>query len=332
MAGFSFLLLSFCLLFNACSFFQKDPVILQIGDKKWKATVFAQRLAEEINSFNIEYVSDPDFVENLKEQLIAQLLVEYLVEKQAKQLSLTISEKQWQKTLQKIYNSYSSAEVFNLYLKRQNKDQKIWEAHLRRKLLHEKLINHIAGRVEKPSHKETRQYYQSHTNLFRQKPSVLIYHFFHKRKEKVFRVREDLKKNKLTHNNSMGEAGFPKAQKQWVQKGSFDLFDKAFLLKKQEISPVWSSPYGYHLIQVLEKKPGGLIPYKQALPRVLKILMDQRRRAIFAQWLDQQSRKVSIWKDEDRLKKIKLSRTRRAGHGRRTPKGGEGLRDFPIRS
>ena len=305
----SLITLFFCFFLSACPFFHKDPVVLQINEKQWTATVFADRLAQKIHSFNIENVSNPLFMESLKKQLVSDLLMEYLVQKRAKAYSLWVSEKEWKQTLQKIQSSYSSKEVFDLYLRRQKTNIKTWEQSVQRTLLHEKVVRHIVSTVKKPSDKELRDYYQSHLSLWTKKAEVFIYHIYHQKKEPVLQARKHLEKKSFTppsiQKTQLANLGL-QVQKQWVEQGSFALFDKAFALKKNAISPIWSSSYGYHIIQVLDKKPARVLTYKEALPRIQKLLMDQRRRALFASWLDTESQKVEVWTDPVVLKQIKV--------------------------
>ena len=314
MHGLNFLkpvwfILFFCVLFNSCSFFYKDPVVLQINEKKWTATAFSKRLAQKINSFSSEQKIPYDFLENIKTQLIGDLLMEYLVQKRAKEYFIVISEQEWQHTLQKIQNSYSSKEVFDLYLKRQKVNRKTWEKSVYSTLLHKKVVQHIGSTAKKPSPKELKSYYQNHLNLFKKTSSLLIYHIFHKEKQKALQAREALKKNHSLMRSQKLTSGqkteLPKGERQWVEKGNFTLFDQAFSLKKNEISPIWLSPHGYHVIQLIDKKPAHIIPYKTALPRIQKILMDQRKKALWTKWLDTESQKVKVWTNKKALAKIK---------------------------
>ena len=312
-----YLVLSFCIFLTACPFFHKDPVVFQINEKKWPASLFSKRLAQKIDSFNIDDISDPSFLKNLKKQLIGDLLMEYLVQRWAKQHSLMVSEQEWAQAKQKIQNSYQSSvqaepatrvlpkEVFELYLKRRKINQQNWEQSVQRKLLHEKVLRHIGSKVKKPSDQEIKSYYKNHLSLFREKDSLLIYHVFHKKKQLVLQARDRLIKESDLAKGLRGIGALVR-EKQWVERGTFALFDRAFSLKKKEISPVWHSPYGYHIIQVLEKKPARLIPYKEAWLRVQKHLMDQRRRAIFAKWVDTESQSLRVWKDPVALENIKV--------------------------
>ena len=293
--------------FSSCSFFHKDPVVLSINEKKWTSRLFSIRLAQKINDLNVQDVSDPAFMASLKKQLTGELLREYLVERWAKEHAVFVSSAEWAKALKKIQNSYTGENVFELYLKRKKTNKKAWESALKQQMLYEKVMHHMAVSVDQPSEKEARAYYRDHSPLFQKKASLLIYHVFHKQKTPLLKIKEELSKGKTLSSaveNIMGDSLF--LQKQWVTKGVFKIFDQAFSLKKTEISPVWASLYGWHIVQARDKKPAQMMPYEEALPRIREQLMNQRRRAFFAEWLNTESQKVQVFTNKEALKKIKI--------------------------
>ncbi len=291
----------------SCSFFHKDPVVLSINEKKWTSRLFAGRLAQKINDLNVQNVSDPAFMARLKKQLTGELLREYLVERWAKEHAVFVSAGEWTTALKKIQDSYTGGEVFELYLKRKKTNKKAWESSLKRQLLYEKVMHHMASSVERPSEKETKEYYLNHSPLFRQKASLLVYHVFHQQKKPLLKIKGELNKGKTLSSavaDIMGDSRL--LQKQWVTRGVFKIFDQAFSLKEKETSPVWASPYGWHIVQAGEKKTARVIPYEEALPRIQQKLVDQRRRAFFAKWLNTESQKVQVLTNTELLKKIKV--------------------------
>jgi peptidyl-prolyl cis-trans isomerase C len=65
----------------------------------------------------------------------------------------------------------------------------------------------------------------------------------------------------------------------WIaQGGTVPPFEKAAfaLTKPNELSPVVESPFGYHIIQLLERQPASTIPYKQAKGRIGTLLKEQQ--------------------------------------------------------
>ncbi len=300
------LLLSFLTL-TSCPLFSKDLVILQINSEKWTHRQFAKLLAQKIQTLNLKDFQNEKLLENIKEQLIVDLLMAHLVQKWAKTHSVFISPEELNHGLKKIKKDYPSDEIFFLYLKRKKITKKDWKKIVKNKLLYEKVSQKISSQAKEPTEKEMQEYYQSHLSFFKNPPRILIHHLFHKKKEPLLKVKQALK---LEKNLITGAKHFLKSSQiiraEWVEKNTLPVFDQAFTLKKNEISPIWPSAYGYHIIQVLDKKSEQLSPFSTAKKEIRKILLTQKRKALFAKWLDTESRKAKILKNESDLKKIKV--------------------------
>ena len=294
-----------CML-SGCSFFYKDPVVLQINSQEWTSRQFAKRLARKIHTLNINDVQNDLLIEKLKEQLITDLLMEYLIYEWAKVHSVLVSEVELQQTLKKIKSSYPSESVFRLYLKRRKTNKKEWETYIKNNLLNKKVIQKIGSKATAPELKEMQEYYQNNLDLFKNKERILIQHVFHKKESLITAVQKSLKqkKNLISAARAFIEDS-QITQAQWVERGMLKVFDQAFSLKINQISPVWASSYGYHIIQVLDKKNPQQMKFETVKTQIQQTLLIQRQKALFAKWLDKQSKKIDILKNEKAIKKIK---------------------------
>ena len=294
------------LFLNSCSFFT-DPVVLQINSQQWTSRQFAKLLAQKVHTLHIQNPQDNVRIENLKTQIVGELLMKHLVHQWARDHSIAISERELKQTVKKIQNSYPNDIAFDLYLKRKKIDKKEWKQNIKNHLLNKKVLQRIGTSAKKPSLKEIKSYYQNHPNLFKKRERILIHHIFHKKKEIIIRIQSALRRGeslKMAVRQFIADPRITKAQ--WVEKGILQVFDQAFSLKKNEISPIWSSSYAYHIIQVLDKKPAQNIPLEEAMPQISQKLLDQRRKALFKKWLDTQSKKAFILKNEEVLSRIKV--------------------------
>lgn len=295
------------MLLNSCFLSNKNPVVLQINSQKWTSQQFAKLLAKKIQTSNIQDLKNEKLIEKLKEQVIGDLLLSYLLNQWAKAHSITVASMELKKETEKLKSSYPSEEIFNLYLKRKNINKKEWKESIKNHLLNKKIMSKIETEISPPSLKEIEEYYKNNIHLFKEKPRILINHIFHEKKEALIKIEKALKKgvpSEKIHKNFMDE---PKIkQPQWVEKGTLAVFDEAFSLKEKEISPILSSPYAYHIIQVLDKKSERQLTLAEVKPQIIKQLLSQRKKAHFKQWIDKQSKSLKILRNEKILRNIKV--------------------------
>ena len=291
---------------SACSFVRKDPVILQIHSQKWTQKEFANALAKKIKSQNIS-LSQNQSLEQIKKNLIADLMMDQLIIRWAKAHKIEVSQKELEEALQKIKTPYPSASVFQLYLKRKNTDLKSFKKNIKKQLLYKKTMEKIGQGATPPSLDEMRTYYKNNLSLFKKPERILIHHAFHKKKPVMEQAYSALKQGK-SWNEAMKKLISEKPEitkAQWVERGVSFLFDRMFTFP-HKFSPVWSDSHGWHLIQVLEKAPAHTVSFKQAKKNIQKVLLNKRQKALFTKWLDKQSRTLKVFKDEKAIKKIKV--------------------------
>jgi peptidyl-prolyl cis-trans isomerase C len=85
---------------------------------------------------------------------------------------------------------------------------------------------------------------------------------------------------KLAQENSEDPGSQPRGgDLGWMARGQTPppFEQAAFALKKpNDISPVVESPFGYHIIQLLERQPAAEIPYEQVKDRLGMMLKQQQ--------------------------------------------------------
>jgi parvulin-like peptidyl-prolyl isomerase len=69
----------------------------------------------------------------------------------------------------------------------------------------------------------------------------------------------------------------------------------AFALKKPgEISPIVHTQYGYHIIQLIAKKPAQVRTFEQVKPQIEQMLAQQDAKADFEKLIDELKAKTKI--------------------------------------
>ena len=144
------------------------------------------------------------------------------------------------------------------------------------------------------SEKEIKDYYDSHPDYFKQPEEVRASHILIKvdskadesQKAEVRKTLEEIEQrikkgedfsalakesSQCSSNSKGGDLGF-------FRRGQMvkPFEEAAFSLKPGQVSDIVETRFGYHLIKVVEKKPEGTIPYKDAKDRIQERLKKEK--------------------------------------------------------
>ena len=300
-------LLSIFLIFTHCSFFQRDPIVLQINSKTWTAKEFSKLLVQKTLHFSIQDVQDQNTLDKVKNRLIGDLIIQEIIQNWANKNNIKVSKKEINQEIQKIIQQYPTEEAFYSYLKTIKIEEKQWKSSIRNNLLSKKIVQHINKDSTEPNQKEIEEFYRKNPLLFKKPAGLLIRHFFHTKKEVAKRIKNLLnkKENFKILVEQFSQTPQPN-QLKWIKEGDFSVFDQAFELKKEEISSILSSLHGYHIIEIIEKRKAENLSFEQVKEDIIKKLKIKKQKALFKDWLDKEGKKVHILKNIEILKQIKI--------------------------
>ena len=290
-----------------CSFFHKDPIVLQINSKKWTAKEFSKLLAQKTLNFSVQDVKDQQVLDKIKNQIIGDLIIQEIIQNWAAKNNIKISEKELTQELQKMTQQYPSEAAFQAYLKTIKTDKKQWKNSVRHTLLSQKVVGHISKDSPNPTPEEIQEFYTRNPLLFKKSNKLLIRHFFHTQKEIAERIK-NLSKQRESFKTLVEQFSQvpPSQQLKWVKKENFPAFNQIFPIKKGDISPILSTPHGYHIVEIIEKRRAKNLNLKEAQKSIIEKLKLKKQKALFKDWLDKEGKKVHISKDIETLKQIKI--------------------------
>jgi len=151
------------------------------------------------------------------------------------------------------------------------------------------------------SEKEIRAYYNKHLEEFRKKPEVLLYQILLKDKETALRVRGILDNNPQRFEELAKKESISMEAKQGGRMGFFeegtlpkDMEQVVFSLSTHTISPVVESAYGFHIFKITEKKRGRLLYLEKVKPEIKRILMSEKLRLAYQDFLASAARDLAI--------------------------------------
>lgn len=207
--------------------------------------------------------------------VLQRMIDQQVIEQSAKKLNITATDAEVNEELTNLKSQFPSEDQFQQTLQGQGMSMKDLTQQLRAKVL----LNKIATKDVKISDADVKKYYDEHGKDFEQPEQVHARHILVDTEAEAKAIADQLKKGtdfaQLAKEKSKdtssgangGDLGF-------FGKGQMvPEFDKVvFDLKPNQISDPVKTQFGYHIIQLIEKKDAKKLTLEEARPQIEKAL------------------------------------------------------------
>ena len=263
---------------------------------------------------------------SIVKDLIEKEIVRELINQQGKKENLTVDKKLIKKELESLRSAYSSEKEFNNALKARNINLEDIKKSMQIDLNARQLLNaQIKGKIN-ISNEDVKKYYEENKSKFQRPEAYHTRHilaayfppealrnqtikelkknkefFARMAEEKIDKVIEELKKGtdfkKLARNQSDDESSRETGgDLDYIYKGIFDAsFDQAAeKLQPGEISGKIRTRFGFHVIQLIEKKPPELATFDEMKPGIQKYLFLEEAKKQVASYVEKLKQTANI--------------------------------------
>ncbi len=243
---------------------------------------------------------------NALEKIIEQELLYQASQTQA--IDIPDIDNKAEETLQSIKTRLGSEERFQGYLKSYNLTAEQLLATTKRKLLMDEYLK-SQGLVD-PQIPEEKIHLFYEQKPFKRDEAVRLNHILlsveedtvpaekEKIRQKTGELRRmivegadfaELAKEHSDSSEAGGDLGYIKRN---YMPAAFD--EVVFSLKKDEISDVFETQFGYHIVKLIDKRPAGTIPYEEVRDFIKRYLQNQRKPQMIAAHIEELRGKASI--------------------------------------
>ncbi|HTX52630.1 MAG TPA: peptidyl-prolyl cis-trans isomerase [Candidatus Baltobacteraceae bacterium] len=179
--------------------------------------------------------------------------------------------------------------------------------NLRRELMIRSLVQEEIGSKIQVDDKEVQEYFNAHPDEF-SGDQVHLKHILVPNEDQVKEVQAQLAKNvsfdELAKKYSQDTASAPKggdlgtlSREQMLP----DFAKAAFALKPNEVSAPVKTPFGFHLITLVERKKGTPLTFEQVKGQLQRRLLEQKQSERFQAWIKDLESKAKITRDDGPL-------------------------------
>jgi peptidyl-prolyl cis-trans isomerase C len=173
------------------------------------------------------------------------------------------------------------------------------------------VVKNFVDKTTVPEEK-VKAYYDANPQFFKQPAKVKASHILIKVKpdaseadkaeamKKIKKVQEQLKKGddfaKVAKASSEGPSAAKGGDLGYFGKGQMvGAFEEtAFALEPGKVSDVVKTPFGYHLIKVVDKKPETTIPFEAVKPRIEQYLKQEEVQKEVKKYIDNQRKEAKV--------------------------------------
>jgi peptidyl-prolyl cis-trans isomerase C len=155
----------------------------------------------------------------------------------------------------------------------------------RRSILLEALLREVAEKAPALSDEALRKYYEENKANLERGERVRVRHILFKEEGKAEETAQKAKSGEPFEQlmRAAEAVGGTMADLGWIERGSFDkdFENAAFEAPENSISGPVKTLYGYHVIQVREKRPAGLPPFEEVKGKIAAELREGAQREAF---------------------------------------------------
>jgi peptidyl-prolyl cis-trans isomerase C len=294
----------------ACGLFDQtvNKVVLVVGSRH----ITTNELEKDIEFMSGGMEVPTEQQNQIRKQLVEQIIDHYLIIEYGKEKGISISEKELQSALEDIKREYTEGS-FKDALLRGYVDFKQWKDRLRDKLLVNKIIRKVSEGIVRPSDQDIKRYFEENRDEFRRPQMVRFRQIVTRTKEEAENLLKRLhtgeEMSELAREYSIAPEADSGGNVGWVAKGHLhESMEKVlFSLPQGKISPVVKTPYGYHIFETLSVKPEGMKELPEVIQEIESRLTSEKRNVLCREWLRELRTHFRVKVDHDLLNTLEVS-------------------------
>jgi len=224
--------------------------------------------------------------------LVHKIVDDALILEYGKDKGIGLDDIEVERAIQGITQDYPE-ESFKEMLLTRCIDYKEWKQRLREQLLIRKIVKKRTESISPVSYKEIRAYYEQRPEEFSHPSRVKFVHIIASSRsdaeDLLSRFRDGADIKKIVQRKRLDQAVQLETGMSWHSKDMLPpaLSKAAFSLPIGQASSVIQTPYGFHVIQVVERELAGRKALPEVIGQIEEALLNKEKETHYARWLEE---------------------------------------------
>ena len=244
------------------------------------------------------------------ESLVDRIVDDALICQYGRDRGISVAEIELERAIQDIVKDYPEG-TFEETLLNRCIDYTEWKRRFREQLLIKKIVEEQAESLDPIAYHAIKSYYEEREEEFWHPPRAKFIHIVTKARGEAeavlarLQAGEDMATLMKEQSSQSGlQADFGR---KWATRDVLPptLADVVFSIPVGEASSISETPYGYHIIKVLEREPKGRKELLEVMGEIEKRLLSEARERHYSAWLEQLRNDYPVRIDYALLEKIR---------------------------
>lgn len=301
---------SLCFL-GSCTWNQtaiQQQTILKIESHEMTSKQFADELARRLSKYDALTAKDPKVVSQTKETITNDFIMSAILQLWAAKNNVSITKEHLEAEIKNVRTGFPDDFSFREELSKQGLSINQWQKTVEIHLIEKSVMENLQKEVPEPSEESIKKYYENNRSKYKQQDKIYLQQIVLAEKSDAVKIQAALKSGKSFEFLAKQFSVTPEAKQGglvgWIEKGTLEVFDKAFSFPIGTPSEIIQSPYGFHIMLVLKKMSAGISPLNTVHDSIKRELKAQAEQSHFKSWLEQQVRSSHVFKDQQLIDKM----------------------------
>jgi peptidyl-prolyl cis-trans isomerase C len=247
-----------------------------------------------------------------KNRILEDLIDAEVLYQQSQKEGIKVNDQTINKQIEKIKKRFPDETAYKKAIERMHISEKEFRTDIQRAFAIKQLLDTNVRQKITVTDQECKKYYNNNQNLFKQTEQVKLSQIWIKvtpnsdeskkiqARKKIETIQKKIKQGedfgKLAKTYSDGFAAKHEGVLGYIDRGHMEkpFEDAAFSLNVGEVSGILENQSGYYLIKVTDKKPAGIIPYKEVLPMIERQLKKEKKKTETQSYIENLKKSAKI--------------------------------------
>lgn len=281
-------------------------VVIRVGDR----SITGGDITRIVNFTSLENGIPVSVVWASINGLVNKIVDDSLILVYGKDRGIRLDEIELERAIQDITRDYPE-DSFKETLLTRCIDYSEWKQRLGEQLLIRKIVRERTESIGTISYDAIRSYYEQRREEFSHPPRVKFVHVIANSRSDAeavllqLRGGEDIEK--LAKKHSLGHGIQGDCGKSWNTKEMLPqaLSEAAFSLPVGQISPIIQTPYGFHVVKIVQRELAGRKDLLEVMGEIEETILSKDRESYYTRWLEELRKNYPVTVNYTLLDKIR---------------------------